>query len=90
MSADNTYHYALYSYDGEEYSVASTNIVKTTFCSDLPGEWIRVPGNPAYGTNDFCVMKYEAKCSNANGQSCPSTDTPTSTADGTPWVNKAK
>ena len=24
------------------------------------------------------VMKYEAKCSNANGQSCPSTDTPTS------------
>ena len=31
-------------------------------------------------------MKYEVNVVNANGQSCPSTDTPTSTADGTPWV----
>jgi hypothetical protein len=29
---------------------------------------------------------YEAKCSNSNGQSCPSTDTPTSTITGTPCV----
>ena len=33
-------------------------------------------------------MKYEAKCSNANGQLCPSTDTPTSIAEGTPWVHR--
>ncbi len=31
-------------------------------CSNLNGgEWIKVPGNPSLGTNDFCVMKYEAK-----------------------------
>ena len=88
VSANSTYYYALYTYDGSEYSiVASTNTVTTgDECSDLAGEWIRVPGNPAYEANDFCVMKYEAKCSNANGQSCPSTDTPTSTIAGTPWV----
>ena len=39
--------------------------------------------NPAYEANDFCVMKYEAKCSDGP---CPSTNTPTSTIAGTPWV----
>ena len=54
------------------------------------GTWILVPGNPAHGTNDFCVMKYEAKCSLANGQNCTasmSTESPTSTAASTPWVS---
>ena len=53
------------------------------------GTWIMVPGNPDYGTNDFCVMKYEAKCSLANGKNCTtsmSTESPTSTAASTPWV----
>jgi len=31
------------------------------------GDWIRVPGNPDYDTEDFWVMKYEAKCVDANG-----------------------
>ena len=45
---------------------------------DAYGTWILVPGDPDYGTNDFCVMKYEAK-NNLN--------VPTSTAADTPWVN---
>ena len=48
---------------------------------------MKVPGDQSYGTSDFCVMKYEAKCSNADGQSCLLTDTPTSTTGGTPWVS---
>jgi prepilin-type N-terminal cleavage/methylation domain-containing protein len=31
------------------------------------GDWIRVPGNPDYDTEDFWVMKYEAKCVDADG-----------------------
>lgn len=27
-----------------------------------PKGFIHVPGDPLYGTSDFCVMKYEAKC----------------------------
>ncbi|MFK7826298.1 MAG: hypothetical protein AB8G05_19280 [Oligoflexales bacterium] len=42
------------------------------------GTWILVPGDSDYGTNDFCVMKYEAK--NNSG-------VPTSTAADTPWVS---
>jgi len=33
-----------------------------------PTGFIHVPGDPLYGTADFCVMKYEAKCdSDGNG-----------------------
>ena len=60
-------------------------------CSSIPfGIWILVPGDPDYGTNDFCVMKYEAKCSLADGSTCTasaSTESPTSTAANTPWVS---
>ncbi len=31
------------------------------------GDWVKVPGNSAYGTSDFQVMKYEAKCVDSNG-----------------------
>jgi hypothetical protein len=31
------------------------------------GDWISVPGNSLYGTSDFHVMKYEAKCVNLEG-----------------------
>ena len=31
------------------------------------GDWIRVPGDSAYNTQDFWVMKYEAKCVDAGG-----------------------
>jgi len=29
---------------------------------DCPAGYVFVPGDPLYGTDDFCVMKYEAKC----------------------------
>ena len=42
-----------------------------------PGTWVLVPGDPDYGTSDFCVMKYEAK--NNSGS-------PVSEAAGSPWA----
>ncbi|MEV8339734.1 SUMF1/EgtB/PvdO family nonheme iron enzyme [Leucobacter sp. NPDC077196] len=43
-----------------------------------PEGYVFIYGNSALGTNDFCVMKYEAK--NIGGVA-------TSQADGTPWVS---
>jgi formylglycine-generating enzyme required for sulfatase activity len=34
-----------------------------------PDGFVRVPGNPLYKTDDFCVMKYEAKCALASDPS---------------------
>ena len=68
---------------GERSSLPST-------CSGLGGgQWVHVPGNPFYGTQDFCVMKYEAKCSDDDGQNCKSlsNEPPSSAAKGTPWVD---
>jgi formylglycine-generating enzyme required for sulfatase activity len=31
------------------------------------GNWVLVPGNSTFGTNDFYVMKYDATCSDGNG-----------------------
>lgn len=45
---------------------------------DCPTGYITVPGSSLYGTNAFCVMKYEAK--NVGGVA-------TSVAAGTPWVS---
>lgn len=36
---------------------------KTVSC---PSGFIKVPGNAFYKTQDFCVMKYDAKCTNTN------------------------
>ena len=41
---------------------AGTVVSSSLDCSTLNGgDWIKVPGNGALGTSDFCVMKYEAK-----------------------------
>ena len=32
------------------------------------GTWIPVPGDSAYGTSDFCVMKYSIRKENIYGQ----------------------
>ncbi len=42
----------------EEKFQSSSDVVVAFTC---PTGYIRVPGNSLYGTNDFCVMKYEAK-----------------------------
>ena len=47
---------------------------------ECPVGFIVVPGSATYGTNDFCVMKYEAK-------QVGSSSVPVSTASGYPWVN---
>lgn len=44
-----------------------------------PTGYIVVPGSQTYGTNDFCVMKYEAKNDGNNNA--------ISVADGLPWAN---
>ena len=62
----------------------------TPDCSNISvgGDWILVPGDPDYGTNDFCVMKYEAKCAAADGQTCDiATHSPISQPANTPWVS---
>lgn len=45
-----------------------------------PQNFINVPGSQTYGTDDFCVMKYEAK-------RVGSTTTPISKASGSPWAS---
>lgn len=45
--------------------------------ADAPSGYVRVPGNPLFGTSDFYVMKYQAKDNGAG--------TPVSTAADTPW-----
>ncbi len=34
--------------------------------ASCPAGFVMVPGNPAYGTTDFCVMKYDAKCASTS------------------------
>jgi hypothetical protein len=60
----NSYNYALYSYDANHfYSSVPTRTINTSqFCQGLAGgSWVAVPGDATYGTNDFCVQKFEAK-----------------------------
>lgn len=45
----------------------TTSIVKNIkLLKTCPKGFILVPGNPLYKTNDFCTMKYEAKCALAS------------------------
>lgn len=65
------------------YSCSQTtwNLSNNSCSLPLPsagGEWVLVPGNSSFGTNDFYVMKYEAK--NVSGVA-------TSQAAVTPWVS---
>jgi len=56
--------------------------------STCPSGFIVVPANTTLGTNEFCVMKYEAKIAGqSNGaQAYSSAFVPESRADGTPWT----
>ena len=65
---------------GKVSQTSSSDGFVYNFCNALetPGSWILVPGDSDYGTNDFCVMKYEAK--NSSGS-------PSSQSSGTPWVD---
>jgi len=69
----------LKSSNGEtNYSITNnTKPVLATTTSNCPTGFIPVPGSGTYNTNDFCVMKYEAKDAGSN--------IPVSTATSTPW-----
>lgn len=54
--------------------------------STCPSGFVEVLGNSSLGTVDFCVMKFEARCSSDCNVA---TDIPVSTSTGTPWVNIA-
>lgn len=72
---------------GEESVVTQTNFCETI---TVGGAWVLVPGDPAFETGDFCIMKYEAKCPEADGRNCEpfiGLTNPTSMPDNTPWVN---
>ncbi|MFP5458062.1 MAG: beta strand repeat-containing protein, partial [Bacteriovoracia bacterium] len=69
---------------------ASTQaLVTLAVVPSCPSGYVGVPGSPLMGTDDFCVMQYEAKCA---GTSCPtsiasSTAQPASIGTGYPWTN---
>jgi prepilin-type N-terminal cleavage/methylation domain-containing protein len=43
-------------------SFAGMAIADTALHGNLPTAWIIIPGNSTFGTHNFWVMKYEAKC----------------------------
>lgn len=57
----------------------ATTVTGSAIGKACPTGFIPVPGSGTYNTNDFCVMKYEAKQANAT--------TPISTASGLPWTS---
>lgn len=60
--AANTSGAASFDYTVTANSVVSnTASVTTTNVFDCPSNYVKVPGNAALGTSDFCAMKYEAK-----------------------------
>ena len=69
--------YGLESTGGTDRS-GGTTVKPAVSCDD---GFVRVPGNSQYGTQDFCVMKYEAKKSGAKA---------VSVSAGSPWVNLSR
>ena len=48
----------------DSYETGNNLTLGSTF---FPAGWIKVPGNSTFGTSDFYVMKYEAKCADTGG-----------------------
>lgn len=71
------YGYALFAIDAEDnYTLIDRNNEMPVAC---PSGYSHVPGDNYYGTQDFCVMKYEAK-NDGSGNAV-------STATGSPWIS---
>ena len=79
LTDTNTNNNSYSATDSTSPAIATTTAGSSTG-SSCPTGFIPVPGSGTYGTNDFCVMKYEAK-------QVGSTTTPISQVAGTPWVN---
>ena len=59
-------------------------------CGATGGVWVLVPGDTDYRSKPFCMMKYEAKCTIADGLTCTASagsESPTSSVANTPWVS---
>jgi len=74
--------------DGSALTIATT-ANGSTVGNACPIGYIPVPGSGTYGTNDFCVMKYEAKIQDVDDgfQNYNVAFDPESRASGTPWVS---
>jgi Tfp pilus assembly protein PilE len=68
------------SYNNPQQVVTDATLSTPVSSQNCPTGFILVPGSPTYGTNNFCVMKYEAK-------QVGSSNVPISQAAGLPWVN---
>ena len=80
LTASTAYSYTVSACDtaGNCSAQSAADSTTTSAPPTAGGEWIFVPGNSSLGTNDFFIMKYEAK--NVGGIA-------TSQAAVTPWVN---
>lgn len=73
--------YYAYSTNGSAWSIKSSRFESVKYLASnqngfslgnaitphmFPEGWVRVPGNGSFGTSDFFVMKYEAKCVRAS------------------------
>jgi len=85
-ATDNNVSYAITDTTSPAIAASTNGSAVGNAC---PTGFIPVPGSGTYGTNDFCVMKYEAKIQgNDDGNQTYSAGfTPESRATGTPWVN---
>jgi prepilin-type N-terminal cleavage/methylation domain-containing protein len=95
INTSSSDEYYAYSTDGTTYAITAApeaqknipNIANYRKGSSLvlqggfPQGWIPVPGNPKFGTHNFYVMKYDAKCSDNQGNPL------TSPADGGGYNN---
>ncbi len=78
-----------YSMTDSSAPTIATTANGSTAGNACPTNYIPVPGSGTYGTNDFCVMKYEAKIqgNDVGNQTYNSAFVPESRASGTPWVS---
>lgn len=81
--SNNTFNLSITN-GNSQFGVSNNSpIIDTTQPSSCPTGFIPVPGSATYNTNGFCAMKYEAK-------QVGSTNVPTSTATGLPWVSTSQ
>lgn len=73
--------------NGNISNIATVNFIIDSAVLSCPTGFIAINGNGLLGTLDFCVMKFEAKCSGStDGTSCnTATDIPISQTANLPW-----
>jgi len=67
-STSNPANFSLYANNNSTYyRISSDSPISSSLTKTCPYGFIVVPGSTTYSTNDFCVMKYEAKADNGSG-----------------------